>query len=422
MQNELAAPPQEPAATPQAEAANQREVKPFTLPPEKYQKAIEYSRQRYALYFVSFVWGLGVLLLVLHRRWAVKVRDVAERAARNRFVQAMVFVPLFFVLVDVLNLPVAVYSQWLALKYEQSIQGWGSWLWDWTKGELISFVIGIVLVWILFTVIRRAPRRWWFAFWLAALPILVFLLFLAPLVIAPLFNEFRPLAETQPALVARLEQVVARGGLEIPRERMFEMIASEKVKTVNAYVTGIGASKRVVIWDTTLEKMTPEQTLFVFGHEMGHYVLHHIWKGIAFAAVLLLVFLYLGYHGLQRLLRRRGERWGIRGQEDWAALPVLLLLFSVFGFLFAPVFNTYSRAMEHEADIYGLEVIHGVVPDSGRVAGEAFQILGEIALSDPSPHPFIEFWLYDHPAVVDRVVFAQTYDPWSQGQEPKFIK
>src|SRR5262249_13573714 len=154
---------------------------------------------------------------------------------------------------------------------------WRSWFWDWTKGELITVIVGVFAVWILYSIIRRSPRRWWFYFWLVATPMIVFLMFLEPVMVEPLFYKFEPLAEHQPALVARIQKVVARGGLDIPPDRMYEMNASEKLKSLNAYVTGIGASKRVVVWDNTIEKLTPDQILSVFGHEMGHYVLDHVW-------------------------------------------------------------------------------------------------------------------------------------------------
>ncbi len=240
--------------------------------------------------------------------------------------------------------------------------------------------------------------------------------------IEPLFFQFTPLAQTQPALVTQIEKVVERGGLAIPRERMFEMKASEKRKSVNAYVTGWGASQRIVVWDTIITKMTTPQILFVFGHEMGHYVLGHIPRLIAFFWVVLLVLLYLGYRGMHWALGRWGQRWAIRDVDDWASLPVLLFFFSLFLFLAAPLINTHSRYVEHEADVYGLEVIHGVVPDSQQAAAEAFQVLGEIDLLDPDPSPFIKVWLYDHPSLNERIVFAQSYDPWLQSQVPAFVK
>ena len=200
------------------------------------------------------------------------------------------------------------------------------------------------------------------------------------------------------------------------------MKASVKRKAVNAYVTGIGASKRVVIWDTTLEKLNAPQTLTVFGHEMGHYVLRHIPKGTALAAVELLVFLFVGSRLLEAMLRRWTHGWGIRGLADWASLPAVLLLFSLFNFFATPIENAYSRHIEHEADIYALEVTHGIVPAAGQAAAESFQILGETNLEDPDPGPVIKFWRYSHPPLADRLRFALTYDPWSKGQTPRFVK
>ena len=398
------------------------EVTTYTLPPEKYEKAVAYARSRNRLYFISVAWGVIVVLLVLGLQWPAKFRDVAEKVSGRSFWQALIFVPLLTLALDVLDLPTSLYGHWLSLSYEQSVQGWGSWFWDWTKGELLGLALGVPLIWLLYFIIRRSPQRWWFYFWLTSIPIIVFLIWLAPGVITPLFFEFEPLAETQPALVEELQRVTERGGLEIPPERMFEMKASEKLNSVNAYVAGFGNSKQVVVWDTTLEKMTNEQTAFVFGHEMGHYVLNHILRGIAVIIIVLLIFLYVGYRGIHWVLGRWGERWAVRGVDDLASYPALVLILAVLGFFSSPVLNGLSRMQEHDADIYGLEVIHGLVPDSNRVAAGAFQILGEINLADPKPSAFIKLWRYSHPPLDERVRFAYEYDPWSKGEEPRFVK
>ena len=394
----------------------------YTLPPDKLQKAIEYARARHQLHFLGAGYGALVLCAALAWKFAPRLRDWAEKASRRRVAQAFLFTPLLLLALDVLSLPVSIRAQYLAVKFDQSIQGWGSWFWDWTKGELVEFVITGIAVWLLYGVIRRSPRRWWLYCWLAAIPLIVFLLFLAPVVIDPLFNKFRPLAERHPELVRDIEKVAARGGLAIPPSRMYEMAASEKWNALNAYVTGIGASKRVVVWDTTMRKMTAPETLFVFGHEMGHYVLGHVWLGIGAACVALLVGLFLGYLALRWTLARWGGRWRIRGVEDWASLPVLMLAFAILSFLAEPLENSFSRMLEHNADIYGLEVIHGIVPDSAQTAAQSFQILGEVSLSDPNPGPFVEFWLYDHPPVAERMRFAAEYDPWGKGQAPKYVR
>ncbi len=413
--------PQGPASE-QGARAEKPEVKGYTLSPERYRQAVAYARARYKLYFVRFVYGLVVLLLVLRWQIAPRFRDLAERRSSRGVVQVIVYAPLFLLTLGVLGLPTYIYRQQIERKYDLSIQGWGSWFWDWTKGQGIKIVFGTVLVWILYGLMRRSPRRWWFYFWLGSLPITVFVVFLVPVVIEPLFFRFEPLAARQPQLAAQIERVVRRGGLEIPPDRLFEMKASEKLNEVNAYVTGIGASKRVVVWDTTIAKMSSPQILSVFGHELGHYVLGHVRKGMVFFSEVLLVFLYLGQRALRWMLARWGGQWAIRSVDDWASLPALLLLLSLFSFLAAPVENAYSRYLEHQADIYGLEVIHGVVPDAPEVAAQASQISGEIDLEDPDPPAFIKFWLYTHPPLNERIVFARTYDPWSSGQAPQFVK
>jgi len=404
-------------------ATEEKPVERYSLSPEKYRQAVEYSRAGYRLYFISTLYGLLVLFVILHWRIGARFRDWAEgKGERRRILQVIIFAPLLLVTTAVLGLPLDLYSQHLALRFQQSIQGWSSWFWDWTKSGLISLVIGTLLCWLLYGVIRRSPRRWWFYFWLVSIPLIVLAVFIMPLVIDPLFYKFEPLASTQPALTQEIGQVVERAGMHIPADHMFEMLASQKLKSVDAYVTGIGGSKRVVVWDTTVARMTTPEVLFVFGHEMGHYVLGHIWKGILFSIGVVLVFLYVGFRSLRWAVAKWGAGWGIRGVDDWASLPVLLLLFSILAFVGSPVFNGFSRVQEHHADIYGLEVTHGLLPDSQQVAARSFQVLGEIDLGDPDPSPFIEFWLFSHPSIKDRIDFALHYDPWGEGQQPKFVK
>ena len=393
----------------------------YSLPPDKLQKAIEYAHARNWLHFSSEIYSIAVLLAILGFGLAGKFRDWAEAASGRRFIQAMIFVPLLLVANDLLDLPFGIYGQHLERAYGQSIQSWPSWLWDWTKGELLAILIAIPLGFILYAAIRRSPRRWWFYFWLASLPILFAIAFVEPFVIEPLFFQFEPLAKQHAELVIELEKVVARGGLAIPPDRMFEMKASEKLNSLNAYVSGIGASKRVVVWDTTLQKLSTPETLFVFGHEMGHYVLGHVRNSMILSALFGLLLLYAGYHSLHWLLHHWGARWRIRGAGDWASLPALLLIASIFGFFSEPVANSYSRWQEHQADIYGLEVIHGIVENPTAVAAHSFQVLGEEGLDEPDPSALLEFWTYSHPSIAERIAFSSSYDPWSSGQ-PKYVK
>ena len=279
----------------------------------------------------------------------------------------------------------------------------------------MEIAIGILLVWVLFAVIRKSPRRWWLWFWLAAVPLIVLGAVVEPLVVEPLFFKFTPLASSEPRLAASIEQMTIRAGAPIPQSRIFEMEASAKLKELNAYVTGLGASKRVVVWDTTIRRMSEDEVLFVTGHEMGHYVLGHVRNGILFASAVLVFFLYLAYRALHWMLARWGETWAIRGPDDLASLPVLILLLTVFGFLFTPISNAYSRHIEHQADQYGLEVIHGLIPDAPVVAAHMFQILGEVDLEEPNPSPAVKFWFYNHPPLDEQHALRANVRPVVRG-------
>ena len=397
-------------------------IREYSPPPEQYVRAKAYSHAHYRHFFLSALYGFIVLLLVLRWRIAPAYRNLAERASSRRFVQLIIFTPLILLTIAVLTIPSDIWDQSLDRAFGLNVQSWGAWFGDWLTGQIIALVIGTILAGILYAVIRRSPRRFWLYFWLASLPVLLLLLFLQPLIIDPLFYTFAPLAETQPTLVAEIQKVTHRGGMEIPAERMFLMNASSKQTELNAYVAGFGASKRVVVWDNTVRKATVPETLFVFGHEMGHYVLLHIPKEFAIISVILLVLLYLGYRLAQWMLEQWGAEWGIREMGDWASLPVLIFVISLLAFLSTPAFNAVSRHFEHEADRYGIEVIHGIVANPNQVAAHYFEKSGEQNLSDPSPNRFIKAWFFDHPTRPERVRFVATYDPWSPGKEPVYVK
>ena len=411
---------QSPAVSPSSNGSAQ--VQGYTLTPGQEAEAIAYANARHELYFIDVAYGFLLLVLLLQLRIAPTFRNWATQWTDSRFGQIVVFAPLLLLTMDVLSLPTAIWEHRLALQYQQSIQGWSSWITDWAKGEGIEIAVGILMVWILYAVIRKSPRKWWFWFWLAAVPLIILGAVVEPLIIEPLFYKFTPLAQSQPHLAERIEQVVARAGLQIPESRMFEMNASSKRRDINAYASGLGATKRVVVWDTSIKRLSEDEILFVFGHEMGHYVLGHVRDGILFSCAVLLFFLYLAFRVLHWMLARWGEVWAIRGPDDLASLPVLILLLTVFGFLFTPISNAYSRHLEHQADQYGLEVIHGLVPDAPVVAAHAFQVLGEVDLEEPNPSTAVKLWFYNHPPLDERMRFAQTYDPWSQGRSPEFVK
>jgi Zn-dependent protease with chaperone function len=296
-------------------------------------------------------------------------------------------------------------------------------------------VIGSPLLMLFHWIVRRWPRRYWIAAWVVSLPLLVLTVFVSPL-LEPIFNTYEPLAKNHPILVGELEKVVARTGTNIPPDHMYLMKASEKSNGLNAYVTGLGATKRLVLWDTTTERLPDDEILFVFGHESGHYVLNHIPKMLAGMAIALFFVFWACAGFASWLVRHFGVRWQLNGPgagligspanvgaglQRRAGFVVLLFAVSVANFVLEPAGNTFSRHFEHEADVYGQEAIHGIVPDPQKTAVAAFNALGEAWLEDPNPSPFIEFWEYSHPSVQTRANFALHYDPWANGRRGKFF-
>lgn len=422
------------STTPAEKAANeaaQREldsspklgnIPSYSLPPAALTKAQHLDAVGTVLHFGGSIWSLVYTVLLLATGTFGAMQRVATARFRNRWLQGVAFLALFVFVTGLLDAPLGIYGHWLRLKYGLSVQRWPSWLVDQAKSAAIALVIGTLLVMLLFWFIRKFPRGWWFGFWLASIPITLAGIFLTPYVIDPLFNKFEPLTQSHPELVRRLEEVANKGNMNIPADRMFLMNASAKTTTLNAYVTGFGASKRVVVWDTSIAKGTPDQILFIFGHESGHYVLHHIVRGILVSTLLVFLSLFLGYHFVQWSIQRFGSRWGIASQSDWAALAVLLLAFSLFGFVLEPVTSAISRDAEHAADVYGIEAVHGIVVNPQETARSSFQVLGETSFDVPNPDQFLEFWTYGHPSIGRRAAFSAHYDPWAPGNTPKFFK
>jgi STE24 endopeptidase len=415
------------ANAPPTAAQPQPGTQAYTLPPGKLAKAIALSRIRNILDIAGSIWDVVFLWLLLATRSAAALEAWAKRVFRRRWLEGLCFFAVFLALITLADLPLELYGHHVSRAYSISVQGWPSWFTDVGKSLGLTFLIGAPVLLLFNWIVRRFPHRYWFGAWLLTLPLMVLSVFAEPL-IEPLFNHYEPLADYHPALVAELEKVVARTGTNIPPNRMFLMDASAKSNGLNAYVTGMGATKRIVVWDTTAGRIPDDEVMFIFGHESGHYVLNHIPKMLAGFAIALF-FIYWACAGTAAWLACRfGASWRPQGVDGTAPLlstragfVVLIFTVSVAGFVLAPAGNVFSRHFEHEADVYGQEAIHGLVPDPQKTAVAGFQALGEAWLEDPEPSPLIEFWLYNHPSVKNRANFAAHYDPWANGGHGQFF-
>ncbi len=406
----------------QAQTAQPPTPTTYTLTPKQRAKAVAYSHSLYVLYFIGTLVSLGIYFFLWRSGITATFREWARKVSQRHFVQYLIFVPLFAAAATLLNLPVEFYSGYiLEHRFGLSTQGLASWFGDWGKSLAVVAAIGVIVAWIFYTVVRRSPRLWWFYFWLASIPLVLTFILIEPYAIEPLFYHFTPLQKTQPELVERIEAMLNHAGLSIPPARILESDASSRTREVNAYVSGLGASKRVVVWDTTLRTMGPDELLLVLGHETGHYVLHHIPKEFVLDEAVALLFFFLGFFAVNWLVERAGPRFGIEGIGDMGSLPLVLVVLTLLVFLSDPLVNGISRHYEHQADQFGLEVAYGIVPDPNAAEAHALQILGEEDLEDPDPSPFIRLWLYTHPPLDDRIRFAATCKPWAEGKPMELL-
>jgi len=399
-----------PAATDQEERVTQSEAGWGTMSPEERQRAIEYSNTKYYLYFINVGFSILMLLVILFTGFSARMRDWANAIGKRRFFVTVIYLLMFLVVTNLLSLPLAYYSGFiLEHKYGLSNQGAGGWFWDEIKIFLISWAIAIVVVSILYALIRRFTRSWWAWFGVGSVPFIVFFVVIAPVVLMPMFYTIKPMEDS--SLKTKIVNLAAEGGIEDPE--IFEMDASKNTRKLNAMVTGLGQTKRIIIYDNMLEQMTDDEILFVVGHEMGHYLKHHIWIAVLISAVSLLAFCFLTSLLVRLVIRRFTARLGFARLSDIASFPLLLVFLVVFQFLFSPVTNGIWRYFEHESDIYGMDKT-----GDGDAAARAFEKLAAVNLSNPNPSAFIEYWLYDHPTLSDRVRFVRSYQPQQTQTDP----
>jgi len=369
------------------------------MPPARRARSNAYFEGGYWLLLWDFLSTVFVMWLMLHFRWSTRMRDLAERITRLRPLQTALYWIQFIVVMSVLIFPMTVYESYFREhKYDLLNQTFGPWMRDQLIGLGVGVVLGAILVIPLFGLVRRLGKNWWA--WGAALSIVfvAFVSLIAPVYIAPLFNKYKTLEDAR-IKDSILSMARANG---IPATNVWEFDASEQSNRVSANVSGFANTLRISLNDNLLKRCTLPEIETTMGHEMGHYVLNHEYKGLVMMGVVIVIgFAFLNW-GINLSLARWGEGWGIRGMTDVAVLPLAVIVFSLFFFVMTPVNNTITRTMEFEADMYGLNAARQ--PD-----GEANvdMLLGEYRKLDPSP--IEEFIFFDHPSGRTRITAAMRW-------------
>ena len=369
------------------------------IPPEARARSDAYFEGGYWLILWDFLYGAAVSLLLLNLRWSAKMRDWAERVTRYKPVHTVVYWAEYLVLTSILIFPLTVYEDYLRERqYGLATQTFGPWFVDQLKGLLIGLVLGAIIVTALFGIVRRLPRTWWI--WGAAVSMLfaIFVSLIAPVYLVPLFNKVTPLND--PKITEPILRMARANG--IPAHDVYEIDASRQTTRMSANVSGVGSTMRITLNDNLLRRGSPEEIQEAMGHEMGHYILNHVYKFFMFFLIVIVVGFALLRWALGWSLRHWGEKWQIRGIGDTAVLPLAVLLVSIFSFVLTPVFNSYIRVQEYEADMYGLNASRQ--PDG---AAQGAIHLGEYRKM--SPGKWEEWIFYDHPSGRERIYRAMQW-------------
>src|SRR5215469_2854481 len=369
------------------------------MPPERRAQSNAYFEGGYWLLLWDFLYTVIVMLLLLRMRWSAKMRDLAERLTRFRPLQTAIYWIQFIVVVSVLSFPLSLYESYLREhKYGLLNQTFGPWMRDQLVSLGVAVVLGAILMVPLFGLVRKLGKRWWV--WGAVLMIVfaAFVSLVAPVYIFPLFNKYTTMKD---ASIRNPILSMARAN-GIPANDVYEFDASRQSNRVSANVSGFAGTQRISLNDNLLKRCTLPEIETTMGHEMGHYVLNHAYKGLVMYGVVIVIgFAFLNW-GINYGLAHWGEQWGVRGITDVAVLPWAVIVFSLYMLLVTPVTNSISRNMEYEADLYGLNA-------AGQPDGEANvdMLLGEYRKLDPGP--IEEFIFYDHPSGRTRITAAMRW-------------
>jgi len=370
-----------------------------TIPPDKKARSDSYFEGGYWLQLWDFLILAAILLLFLETRFSARIRDWAERITPRKNLQTLLYFLPFYFAVFLLQFPWSIYESYVREhQYALSTQTFAGWFRDQMVGLAVGLILGAIGLTILFAIIRRLGSNWWLWGALASVVFLMFTALIAPVYIAPLFNTYTKL--TDPKIKDPILSMARANG--IPATDVYEVDESRQSNRVSANVSGFWGIERISLNDNLLKRCTPEEILTTMGHEMGHYVLNHVYKDIFFYALFFLAaFAFLNW-ALQWTLSRWGERLQIRGTTDVAVLPLAALLLALFFFVTTPINNTWSRTQEYEADIFGLNA--GRQPD-GEAAVDLK--LGDYRKLDPSP--LEEFLFFDHPSGRTRITAAMRW-------------
>jgi Zn-dependent protease with chaperone function len=367
-------------------------------------EARAYNRIRRRLGLIDAALGFALLVLLLATGWSKELRDLSLRLSGGGYVLGLLlYVVLLALLAKLAGLGLDLYSFRLEHRYQLSNQKLPSWAWDETKGVLVGIVLGGILAEVVYLILRAWPERWWLIAWGVFLALFVFFAQIAPVVLFPLFYKFTPLEDQE--LKERLLRLSERAGTRV--RGVYEWKLSEKSKKANAALVGLGRTRRIILADTLLAGYSADEIESILAHELGHHVHRHIPKSMVVEAGISL----FGFWAAGRVLALAVDRRWFTSLDDFANLPLLLLVSSALSLVLMPALNAYSRSKEREADRYALDATGQAAPFISSM-----NKLAEQNLAEREPKAWVEWLFHSHPAISKRIAAAEEWERTSSAR------
>lgn len=374
--------------------------------------AINYRKINLNIWEVNLTLSFLIPILFLITGCSAKLRNFAKRKGKNTFCTIAIYFFFYSLLNLILTFPINLYSSFFVKhSFKLSNVTFLRWITETIKSFSISTATGIIFILIPYFIIKHSPKRWWLYLGLSSIPIIMAITFISPTYIDPIFNKYEPIKNEslKKAIYKELDKANLNGS------KVLQVNKSKDTNEMNAYMTGIFGSKRIVLWDTTINNLTEKETLSVTAHEIGHFVLGHIWKGIILGGIFTTILLYFIYKTAHWILNKWGNILKFNCLHDIAALPLIILLMNMFVLLSSPISNTYSRHIERQADTFQLELTQ----DNLSAITSTIK-LHEKNLALPRNSKLYEIWFCSHPSYYDRIEFAKNYAPWKDNQCLKY--
>lgn len=385
-----------------------------TKVPPPSEKAFSYHKNKLLISITSHILSTAVTAFFLFSGFSADIGRWADNINKSLFISTALYYAIYSIINYLVDLPLSFYGGFIRKhSYGLSNQKIGKWIGDSLKGLLLSTAIASALVWIPIYIINTYPGYWWLYAGLLSVPFMLFMSYISPLLLDPIFNKYKEVENKE--LENKIHELLSR--TKVRGCRVFQVNKSVDTKEMNAYMTGVFNSKRIVLWDTTINKLTERETLCVVAHEMGHYIMGHVWKMILLGGAASIFILYLIDRGAVWVLERSSGVFGFEALGDIASLPLLVMAGSLVIFIVTPFANAYSRYNEHEADTFELELTR-----DNRASASSMVKLHYNSLILPEPGIIYKLWNYSHPAFKERVEFANSYRPWEKNEPLKYEK